>query len=391
MKIAIFRYIRPVLDQRNATVFIMKEINAILQLYRLRKMLNEHCAIAQVVHVEESSYRREGARMLVFESGVFEGGISGGCLEGDALKRSQMAILKQKPSLVRYDTSKDNEIGVGLGCNGIIDVLIRPITENTRTLELLERCTQGRSVHLLATVVALSGTIPGISLGSCYYGDTLKMEFEDCSNTELKAFLEQCAIAVRSTKKSGMHTFEKDGASAGIFLEYIPPRYHLAVFGDNYDLYPILEVAQVLDWEISLVGNLQKLDKSRLDGVHGLFDKEAALRPEIDAHTAIVLMAHDYRTDYDNLKRYWNGNAAYIGCLGPRKRFDRMLHNLKQSGIRIDERQEKRIFAPCGLEIGANTPEEIALSLFGEILSVFNGKKGGMLREKEGPIHTRNY
>jgi len=93
----------------------MKEIKSILQLYNSFKNSNEKCAIAQVVRVEESSYRREGARMLVFESGVFEGGISGGCLEGDALQRSQIAILKQQPSIVTYDTSKENEIGVGLG------------------------------------------------------------------------------------------------------------------------------------------------------------------------------------------------------------------------------------------------------------------------------------
>ena len=87
----------------------MKEIKSILSLYNKLSSSNEKAAIAQVVRVEESSYRREGARMLVFESGVFEGGISGGCLEGDALKRSQMAILKEKPSIVTYDTSKDDE------------------------------------------------------------------------------------------------------------------------------------------------------------------------------------------------------------------------------------------------------------------------------------------
>ncbi len=114
----------------------MKEIKSILSLYNKLKSSNEKAAIAQVVRVEESSYRREGARMLVFESGVFEGGISGGCLEGDALKRSQMAILKEKPSIVTYDTSKDdeNQIGVGLGCNGIIDVLISPITDTLSTI-----------------------------------------------------------------------------------------------------------------------------------------------------------------------------------------------------------------------------------------------------------------
>src|SRR6056297_3926390 len=126
----------------------MKEIKSILQLYNSFKKSGEKCAIAQVVRVEESSYRREGARMLVFESGVFEGGISGGCLEGDALKRSQIAILKQQPSIVTYDTSKENEIGVGLGCNGIIDVLISPISDNSATLNMLQKCVSDRDFHV---------------------------------------------------------------------------------------------------------------------------------------------------------------------------------------------------------------------------------------------------
>ena len=101
-------------------------------------------------------------------------------------------------------------------------------------------------------------------------------------------------------------------------------------------------------------------------------------------------MAHDYKTDIANLKELIKGPAPYIGSLGPRKRFEKMLGELRAEGVDLSEEEMARIYAPCGLEIGANTPEEIATSIFSEILSVFSGKPGGMLREKSGPIHERD-
>ncbi|MEM7382636.1 MAG: XdhC family protein, partial [Bacteroidota bacterium] len=133
----------------------MREIKSILKLFDSGSFSGEKAALAQVGRVQDSSYRREGARMIVFESGIFEGGISGGCLEGDALKRSQIAILKGEPSVVTYDTSKEKEIGVGLGCNGLIEVLITPIDENPSAIEILRKCVEDRRHHCLVTVVGI--------------------------------------------------------------------------------------------------------------------------------------------------------------------------------------------------------------------------------------------
>jgi len=107
----------------------MKEIRKIIAVYEQMDWQKERVALASVVNVEESSYRRIGARMLVGSSGVWTGGISGGCLEGDALRRSQQAIFRGEPSKVVYDTMEDdeNQIGVGLGCNGRVEVLFTPI------------------------------------------------------------------------------------------------------------------------------------------------------------------------------------------------------------------------------------------------------------------------
>ena len=367
----------------------MKEIKSIIQLYNTYKNAGERCAIAQVVRVEESSYRREGARMLVFESGVFEGGISGGCLEGDALQRSQIAILKQEPSIVTYDTSKEKEIGVGLGCNGIIDVLISPISDESPMMAMLQKCVSERGEHTIATVTALEGTLDSVSLGESFYYEAKSATLHHCANEELKAFIQDKVSEVHEQKKSKTYHYETETSKARIFIELIPPQYHLAIYGDNYDVYPMLEMAKVMDWDVSLTGNIQKLKKEKLQSVANLYPKDLPERPEIDNRTAVVLMAHDYKTDSANLLELIKSPAPYIASLGPRKRFDKMVMEFRSVGIEFSQEEQDRIFAPCGLEIGANTPEEIAISVFGEILAVFSGKNGGVLREKEGPIHER--
>ncbi len=366
----------------------MKEIKSIIQLYNTLKGSGEKCAIAQVVRVEESSYRREGARMLVFESGVFEGGISGGCLEGDALQRSQIAILKQKPSIVTYDTSKEKEIGVGLGCNGIIDVLISPITEEASLMAMLQKCISERGEHVIATVTALQG-FDSVQLGQSFYYDANASTLNDCPNQKLREFILKKVSEVLGKNKSKTYHFQEGTETASIFIELIPPQFHLAIYGDNYDVYPLLEMAKVLDWDVSLVGNIQKLKKEKLQSVQGLYPKDGIDRPKIDHRTAILLMAHDFKTDAANLQILVKSEAPYIASLGPRKRFDKMVREFEEAGVVFSQEELNRIFAPCGLEIGANTPEEIAASIFGEILSVFSGKQGGMLRFKEGPIHER--
>lgn len=370
----------------------MKEIKSILKLYHSFKAGGEKAAIAQVVRVEESSYRREGARMLVFESGIFEGGISGGCLEGDALKRSQLAILKQEPSIVTYDTSKDdeNQIGVGLGCNGVIDVLISPLSEDSKSIRLLERCIAERKAHGLATIIAVNGQRTTIKQGNQFYIDFDEMKLEDCDDDRLSAFILDQIPAVLEKSKSRVVDFNLDGLTVKIFIEYLPPSIHLALFGDNYDVYPMLDLAAVLDWEVSLVGNLQKLKKEKLAAVDHLFLKEDEEKPEIDDRTAVILMAHDFKTDKNNLMWLVKTQSPYIASLGPKKRYEKMLNEFETEGFTLSESDRHRIYAPCGLEIGANTPEEIANSIFSEILSVFSGKQGGMLRAKQGPIHERH-
>lgn len=370
----------------------MKEIKSILSFYDQQQADGLRAAMALVVRVEESSYRREGARMLVFESGLFEGGISGGCLEGDALKRSQMAIFKDQPSVVAYDTSKDdeNQIGVGLGCNGIIEVLISPLRDADKNIAMLRRCTASRQPHIIATVAHISNAHSDIALGDAFYYDCKSGQLEDCPHSGLAAKIADSAAQVMERQKSKIVNFEADETEVAVFIEWIPPQIHLAIYGDNYDVYSLLGLLEVMDWEVSLVGNLSKLKKQKLRSLSGLFLKSEAARPVVDGRTAMLLMAHDYKTDMTNLQAAILTDAPYIGILGPKKRFQKMLTDMADAGIVLTDEQMNSIYAPSGLEIGANTPEEIAASIIAEILAVFSNKKGGSLRKKTGPIHDRH-
>src|SRR5450432_1799603 len=140
----------------------MKEIKAIIKAYDTIETSTTNAALATVVRVEGSSYRRTGARMLVMDDGVWVGGISGGCLEGDALKRARLAIAKSEPSLVTYDTTEDDayQIGVGLGCNGIIDVLFTPLQFQNKSnpVEVLKSCiAANRQTHILIAITGIEG------------------------------------------------------------------------------------------------------------------------------------------------------------------------------------------------------------------------------------------
>ena len=196
---------------------------------------------------------------------------------------------------------------------------------------------------------------------------------------------------VLKDNKSRSYAYTLKESVLNFHIELIPAQYHLAIYGDNYDVYPLIQLAGLLDWEISLVGNIQKLKKEHLKQVKNIYPKDLIDRPTIDERTAIILMAHDFKTDVKNMKDILHSVAPYIASLGPKKRFEKIKNQFEEEeGFLLNEQDLLRIHAPCGLEIGADSPEEIALSICSEIMTSFTGKDGGMLRNKMSPIHDRS-
>ena len=361
----------------------MKEIKAILKAYdQLRGP--QKAALATVVRVEGSSYRRTGARMLVLEDGNWIGGISGGCLEGDALRKAKLAMFQDKPSLVTYDTTDEDaqQIGVGLGCNGIIDVLIAPLdNEPGNPLDILRQCTDERQPRILLTVVQNDGGPEAFHPGRMLQAEQLPTGLPV---EELLADIEHVKARQKSVSRRYTLPF---GGQLSIFIEFLPPTLRLLLFGGNYDVFPMAQLGKDLGRHITVYANPHKLSRAIFQQADEVKPKDAPV--EIDDYTACILMAHDYKTDLNNLRRLLSTDAPYIGLLGPRQRTDKMLDELAAEGVALSERDHKRLHSPVGLDIGAFSPEEIALSVLAEIRAYFSGREGGFLKLRRGAIHER--
>ena len=373
----------------------MKEIKAIISAYdKVDKAANQ-AALATVVRVEGSSYRRMGARMLVLDNGIWVGGISGGCLEGDALKRARLAISKAEPSLITYDTTEDDayQIGVGLGCNGIIDVLFTPLNfeDKNNPVEILKRCvTANRQTLVLITITGGEGEWPHIKPGGAiqYHGLESLRVFE---NATLETQLHGAIIGqVESGKSTPWQIELPGGKKLSVFIEILLPDIHLVLMGHQYDIYPLARLAKEIGWPVTVVSNPLKVNVTFSGMVDAVIGYEKLNEINIDQYTAVVLMAHDYKTDKMNLPKAIGTSAFYIGLLGPRVRSEKMFNELAAEGKPVNEQNMARIYAPAGLDIGAISPEEIALSIVAEIKTVFAKREGGFLKLRHAPIHERN-
>lgn len=371
----------------------MKEIRTIIAAYDSIEPTETQAALATVVRVEGSSYRRTGARMLVQDNGIWTGGISGGCLEGDALKQARMAIFKATPTLITYDTTQEDEhqIGVGLGCNGIIDVLFTPLdfADKDNPIEVLKRCVRSsRKTHTLLTVTKVNGEVLDLKIGQAFeYKSEKSVSFIKDENIQ-----NELIVSISNQQKKGNSApvnIETRIGSYTIFVELIPPPIHLVIMGHQYDVFPLARLINELGWEATIIAPKVKVNYKVKKLVNEVLPIEHFNEITFDDYTAVVLMSHDFEKDKSNLVRVLKTNVRYIGMLGPRIRSERIWRELSEEGFEISTESKNRIYAPVGLDIGAVSPEEIALSLISEIRAVFSGRKGGSLRLRSEPIHER--
>jgi len=367
----------------------MKEITRIVEVFEQIDFSQRKAALATVVWVEGSSYRRPGARMLITDDGRWEGAISGGCLEGDALRKARQVMLDGQPIVVTYDTMDDgaNSFGVGLGCNGIIDVLIEPIAPNNpqNPVALLKEFTSKRDVRALATVLKsdeLSGLLPGN-----------RFLLTEQSGAAVPDWLHNDMHDVFSTGKPLTRTYTVSSGSAEVFIERIDPGIELVIFGAGYDVIPVAKMARELGWQVTVTDDcIAHLSPKRFPVATCVLyaDREAVIdKLTITNRTAAVLMSHNFNYDRAVLEKLLTTDIPYIGMLGPRKRFDKMQDEFRKDGLQFSTASLERVHAPIGLDVGAETPDEIALSIMAEIKAFFTKGAGGFLKDKPGPIHER--
>lgn len=374
----------------------MKEIKSIIQSYDDAVKSGKDTALAAVVHLEGSSYRRPGARMLVNDEGQLTGAISGGCLEGDALRKALLVLNQKQSKLVTYDTNdeEDATIGIQLGCAGVIQVLFEPIhpgkTDNP--IQLLRKAVALRQQSVLVTLFSLEdkkNPQPGTCLLMEANGNiTGEIPYEHIRETMLND-VQQAMFQ----KKSAFKQYRGEAFEVTAFIEYLPPPVSLVIVGAGNDAIPLMQMGDVLGWDVRVVDgrNTHARPERFASACQVLVSKPEKVLEHIpiDDQTVFVLMTHNYNYDLAMLRSLLDKKVRYIGMLGPKKKLDRMLDELEASGLTLTEAQRETIFGPVGLEIGAETAEEIALSVLAEIMAVLQGKKGTSLRNKEDVIHTR--
>ncbi|PWJ57124.1 xanthine/CO dehydrogenase XdhC/CoxF family maturation factor [Dyadobacter jejuensis] len=376
----------------------MTEIQQILIAYHRAVVKGQAMALATVVLVEGSSYRRPGARMLVTDDGQLTGAISGGCLEGDALRKALLAISQGKNKLVTYDTTEghDTTLGVQLGCNGIVHILFEPIHSDDphNPIALLHAATKTRSPSVLITLFELKKpTAP--QPGTCLlYANAHSWASENERAMELSMELHELAQRVFNHKASQFETFLLQRQRLTAFGEWIPLVPKLIIVGAGNDTIPLCTMAGLMGWHTVVVdGRATHATSKRFPlatEIYTLAAEEVLEDIKVDARTAVLLMTHNYHYDRSLLARLLpNDVCPYVGVLGPKSKLERMYDEIRSTGINITDQQKNKIYGPIGLEIGAETSEEIALSILAEIQAVFSGKQGGFLRNKTLPIHHR--
>lgn len=370
------------------------ELQEIVKAYDTDVQKDRRCALATVVHVNGSSYRRPGARMLVNDEGMITGAISGGCLEGNALQKALFAIAKQEPLIVTYDTSdeEDRSIGVQLGCAGIIKVLFEPVhpAKTDNPIELIRKILQNRQPSVLITFYNINNPqnkLTGTYLFTDILDNAAAYKLTPATIHNLQQDVDRC-LANAHAQFTQCHVNE---ATVQCFIEWVPPVTKLVIAGAGNDAIPLTQMAELLGWQVAIIdGRYTHAKQERFSASCQVTvtNAEAAFEKiSVDAFTVFVLLTHNYNYDKAILRWLLPLTTPYIGVLGPKKKLNHMLQDLKADGVEITDLTIEKVYGPIGLEIGAETPEEIAISIIAEILAALRKKPGGYLKTKATTIH----
>ena len=293
----------------------------------------QQAVLATVVRTEGSTYRKVGARMLFSPEGSLAGSVSGGCLEADLLGQAGR-VAESGSRIVVYDSTAESDIvwGFGLGCNGIVTILLQPYPQAAQVMEVLKAVATTRTAAILET------TLEGPLLGS----------FRVLESQEPR--------------------------SDQVLVERIEPPKRIVLFGAGFDAPPLVRISQEIGWDMTVLDHRPET-LSKLAAVDTVEARPGHAPEELlrDADAAVV-MTHNYLNDLQILRQLSAFSIPYVGLLGPTARRQRLQAELTQTGCRA-----MSIASPIGLDIGASGPHEIALAIVAEIQAHLTNRAGGRL------------
>jgi xanthine dehydrogenase accessory factor len=337
-------------------------------------------ALATVVRIEGSAYRRPGAKLLVEEDRTTRGSVSGGCLEAN-VRETALAVIRQgTPRLLYYDTGSDDhaEWGMELGCNGAIDIFVQPAVPSP-AIDLLKRALQlleAEQPFAVSTIVR-DPTLLGRMLLVCSDGAVVG----SLGDADLDRRVSAATTALLARGQTSLY----DIGSSQVFTEVKTPPPRLIVCGAGEDARPLVSYASDAGFAVTVVDRrMSPLSVERFPGARRRLQltAEDGLEPlGLDSRTFVVIKTHSLAYDREWLRRFLPTNVQYIGLLGPRSRTEEILRQIGAEG-------RGRVYGPVGLDLGAEGAEQIALSIVAELLAVHAGRQPGHLREKRIAVHA---
>jgi xanthine/CO dehydrogenase XdhC/CoxF family maturation factor len=367
----------------------MAELQQIVALWQSAKTRQEEVCLATVVRVEGSSYRKPGARMLLTRSGQRAGTISGGCLEAEVAKKAWW-LTENGPTIQRYSSffDDDSPAPYGLGCGGTVYVLLERGDAAHAVLNALEANLTRRSpfVTIIDTYQAATLLVQSASGEKALLG---------AGGAVLPVIAELAQRAFRERSSFYTAVEKAPGHSAQLFVEYVAPSPSLTIFGAGDDAKPLADFAKGLGWHITVAdgrSHLARADRfAHADRLLVLnYEADGLLRDlNADPDDAFVLLTHSYEQDRALLRELLPLKPKYLGILGPRQRTERLIGEIAPQIGASPEECFANLYAPVGLDIGAHSPEIIALSIVTEIAAVLNGREGMSFKKKpRSQIHS---
>ena len=332
------------------------ELKQIVQSYQEANAKGIAAVLATVVALDGSSYRRPGVRMLLLENGNSIGAVSGGCVEKEVFRQAESVFKTKIPKVMTYDGR------YRLGCEGVLFILLEPFTPSDLFLETFQKTIVKREVFSIHSYFEKEHS-ENEAYGSVFY-------FEGSQLSLQPKFSPKQHIAV--------------------FKQELLPCSKLILIGAEHDAVQLCSFASLMGWEVTIVAN-PKEQKSITDfnGASNFINTEPeSIQLKIDSQTALILMTHSYAKDLQYLIALKDAKPNYFGLLGPSRRREKLFNELLEREVAISEEFLNSIHGPAGLDIGAQTPQEISIAIMSEILAVTNNRNPILLKEREGRIHT---
>jgi xanthine/CO dehydrogenase XdhC/CoxF family maturation factor len=367
----------------------MSELQEVLRAIEDGAARGEEMALATVVAIRGSTYRREGARLLVPAEGAPVGTISGGCLEGEVCTIATDVMNERRARLLHFDLTADDEAvwGWGLGCNGVIDVFVEPAERAVQMAGAIRRAIDEQRELVAVTVIRVGSDSP-IAPGARLLVEPDGRVEGSTGDAALDARAREVAMQALADERSRTVNLADDVEA---FVEVLVPPIRLLVCGAGHDAIPLVRFAAELGWRVEVADDRAMfLNRERFPQATGFVQTEpidVAEAAGVDHRTYAVVMTHNFMRDKEYLRSLLGSPAPYIGMLGPHERFDKLLAELRREGYEPAAGDLSALHSPAGLDVGAEGPEEIAWAVTAEILALRSGRPAGFLKDRVGPIH----